>query len=93
MTMETPRPAEPPCVTRGEWTITHTGERFVAVHPRVGAHVSTDAACIAAELVITVAEKLTLDLIALRDGPLPQYEVCVGFRGYSGEPLYRQVTP
>ena len=70
-----PRPVEPPSVTRGDWTITHDGKEFIAVH-RVGQmrHLK-DAADLAVSFGQTHNERLTLDLIALRNGPLPRYEV------------------
>ena len=93
-----PRPFEPsvgtPSVTHGEWSITHDGEQFVAQHRLHSLpHRLHEAARMAVLVGGQDIDQLTLALIALRDGPLPQYEVCVGIAGLSGEPLYRQVTP
>ena len=67
-----PRPIEPPSMKHYEWTVTHNGEQFVAQHSRMSLpRRSHFAASMAVSLGGQDIDQLTLDLIALRDGPLP----------------------
>ena len=67
-----PCPVEPPSVKYGEWTITHNGFDFSARGASGNLFRFPDAVTGAYKLAVyDQGECLALDLIALRDGPLP----------------------
>ena len=75
-----PCPVEPlsvACGPWGEWAVTHDGKKFTAQHRNGGSVQKWDAANMAALVACAsrdsqdrITERVTLELIALRDGPL-----------------------